>query len=900
MGRPPEDPLALLLPDASADRRESAQRLVTALRIFASDALDSGSSSVHVQLARAQEELEGHRWIEVRAALRDVLLHVAARCVPSSCFRAIGTPEVDHTTAWARLFDRLGDGLRSALGVELLPPGATARAQLESLTGALERLGERTDHTIDRLEASLWRGRLLAVDGRQEAATVALEAVLASHRAPATRPPDRSERRCVREAAAELAALALDVGSVDRAVDACARVGPTASRASECEDALDALALAARWASGASGDARFPDLASVFSRAVGDVPEAWAQLARVVWPGGSHEPGAAAPLDPAARSATGGGVERHALGAQAVVVLLVDSDGRTRTIADDVAPGLRHSVEAWASRRRDAIGSRGTLEHDAVRTGVPHALVRCRERPRDAVVIDRVCIDSGVAPPAALAAIPVLDAEAEVVGLVWAELTHRLLPTAARCGRVARAASDRLAGVDEARAPIQISDRAARPPRPGARARIDDARNELAAAWADAVRGLGLKTAERRWVAFQATAEEGGALVAAAQGGGGLELGPPSEAGAWAVRRAQRTGGHVRYAEDDAPRRPMMHPGAASGAALALRAGGSVRAVLVVESIRRGDARERDVSRWYEQLQGSADRLEIAMLHAVDRERCDGGFVVDCEAPDARRRIERLRAVARTRGDVLVLGEEGSGRRTTARWVAHRRSGPAGPCALSAFGLESDRLEAALAGGGAVVLADVHSLAPPAQASLSRWLDRPLGERPSLVVTATSSRADDAARTSALAGRRLHPDLVARLDRVVVRTSSLRESRHGIPALVRFLVRRFCASVAPAVSGEQRRPAPEVDDAAMGLFWRQPWPGNVAQLDGVVHAAVLASGGVSIDARAAAAALVQRGVDPVQRIASRGPDPRDVASAAWATRTASGRINKTRAALYLG
>ncbi|MEM1450583.1 MAG: hypothetical protein AAGI22_15805 [Planctomycetota bacterium] len=898
MGAPREDPVALLLPDAADTRREAARRLVTALRIFASDALDSGSSSVNVQLERAREELEGHRVVEVRAALRDVLLHAAARCVRASSFTALAVPAADHTSAWARLLDRLGDRLRRELGVELLPAGATARAQLESLVAAQERLAETTEHPADRADADLWRARLVGLDGDRDA-SAPLDALLESLGS-AT---DAQRRRCAREAAADRAARALDAGRPDRAVEACARAaaiaGSVAERPSECEDALDALAHVARWATSTSDCEGVPDLRAAFSGIAGGVPEPWAQLREILASGADG----AAPLGLGPRGTSTDGDRRRTLGAQAVVVLAVDPDGRTRPIDEDVAPGLKHSVDRWAADRRDAIGSRGTIEHDAVRTGAPHALVRCRERPRDGVVIDRACLDPDVAPPAAVVAVPVLDGDAEVVGLVWIELSHRLVPGPARCANVADAASRRLAGEREERTPIRIPWGSSSPPndvgpgrRPSPAARLDDAHDELAAAWSDAMRRVGLKTAERRWVAFQA-ADEAGALVAAAEGGGGVELGRPTEAGAWAVRRAQRTGGHVRYADDDVPRRPMMHRGAASGAALALRAGGSVRAVLVVESIRRGDARERDVARWYERLQDSADRLEVAMLHARDRELFDGGFVVDCEAPDGRRRIERLRAIARTRGDVLVVGEEGSGRRTAARWLGHHRARSTAFAALSAFGLEVDRLEASLAGGGVVVLSDLESLSAPAQAALARWLERPFDARASLVATTTSRRD---APAPAMARGRLHSDLAARLERVVLATPPLRETRHEIPGLVRFLARRFASSVAALERGERPCAVAEIEDAATALLWRQPWPGNAAQLDGVLHAAVLLADGGPVGADAAADALAQRGLDPVLRLPSRDPDPRDVASAAWATRTASGRINKTRTALYLG
>ena len=50
------DPLPLLLPEATEEDIDLAERLARALCILSSDAADSGSSSVHVQLESARDE----------------------------------------------------------------------------------------------------------------------------------------------------------------------------------------------------------------------------------------------------------------------------------------------------------------------------------------------------------------------------------------------------------------------------------------------------------------------------------------------------------------------------------------------------------------------------------------------------------------------------------------------------------------------------------------------------------------------------------------------------------------------------------------------------------------------------------------------------------------------------
>jgi len=902
-----DDPVELLLPDASSARREAATRLTTALRLFASDALDSGSPSVHVQLSRAKDELEGHRVTEIRASLRDVLRHVAARCVSNDSYVTLAAPDGDYTSSWERLLDRLPREERRGLALDIPAPGADALASLRSLVRSLELFAARTGSKYDLNEVSLWSARQLAAAGDVEEAQALLEELLGR----LASVQDSVTRAIRAEALTDVLALQLDAGRLDQAGDTVGRVGPCPARVADCVTPLHALVQITTWARG--GD-RLPRLDALFRQTLSGMPRPWREVGHVVLPDvvartedrtedrGSRLSGATTHAPPA-EAASGAALERRSVGAQALVVLGIGEDGRTRLVHGDVAPALAPGLDAWALRRLDAIVCRGTVEHDVVRTGAATALIRCAERDADGERIDRVCIDASVGAPRSIAVEPVHDGD-EVVGLVWMEFAHRLLPSAARRRSIAQSAGARLGSAERTSISVRVVTDGAGALDP----QEADARAELVATWTEVVRQVGLKTAERRWIAFDTSRGSEAISPVAAGGDGSVVLGDPTEEGAWAVRRALRTGGVVRYGEEDLQARSMLHAGAVTGAALALRHGSDVRSVLVIESARRGDAREKDVGRWYDRLQEHADRIECASVHRRDRVEYDGGFVTDIEAPDARARVGHLRAIARRRVDVLIRGEEGSGRRTAARWLAHaRHKEPAVQrlVTLSGFGLEAERIGTAFERASAVVISDVDWLSPAAQAELTRQLMIPAPRRPALFATLSdpgasrlgsgplTARADTVSPES-----KLHPDLLRRLERVSLRTTPLREARHEIPVLACFLARRFLCGQA-----EQRAPvsAPElVDDTALAGLWRQSWEGNVAALDGVLHAALLRVDGAPIHVDDVRDAIRDLGIDYVTRLPSRDPRAVDVASAAWTTRTATGRINKTRAALYLG
>ena len=146
--------------------------------------------------------------------------------------------------------------------------------------------------------------------------------------------------------------------------------------------------------------------------------------------------------------------------------------------------------------------------------------------------------------------------------------------------------------------------------------------------------------------------------------------------------------------------------------------------------------------------------------------------------------------------------------------------------------------------------------------------------------------------TRPLAEGALCATLTRRLERLELFVPTLAERRDELPGLVLRLARRFAR--------ELGRVQPELSDEVFAALWRQPWSGNVRELENVVYKLVLfaSSGLIGMDDLCSVARRFR--FDLLARSSSREPDLELVEAALRATRTQRGTDNKTRAALYMG
>ncbi|WP_145201845.1 hypothetical protein [Planctomycetes bacterium Poly30] len=955
--------MTLLMPGASASEVDFAERLTRALCLLSSDAVDSGSSSVRVQMGSAREELDHYHSGTVGRLLQDLLIHVALQSLPPATYLTLPAPRRAYAEAWSHAFALTTEEERRFLGLEVPVPGMHPLEILRTLVEALERHGrwsrerrsssraeERREggqgpSTVAEIHAQLWRVRYQRL--AEEPAAAQTEALLEALLGQLSQKRGARARSLRTTVLSDLLALHLDRGQMIAARETVRRAGPTAQHPADARSPMDLLALAVKWM---MGDPGLPALEAVFQTvsAAGAAPLGWTELVQHVDPARkARRHGMAAAEEGRTRWTAEAAAARRSWGASALIVSLVRPNGRLEIVHEDVAPGLMDSLPRWTAHHRNALAERGTPEHEVGCRAVPLVLIATQDRPEMANRIaaaslaragreSRGPLEVSGSPPMALVVEPILDGDGEVAGLLWLEFSTRLVPASVHRAAAARALFERYGKAEEHRLSETrgLLEKLAAPEERGLSGdegpRAAAAAAETSAAWEKVLAALQLKTAERRWIAFHVEGEAPAfRLRMVADGGEARDrLGAARIDGAWAIRRCLRTGGAIRYGLDqsegegedqDAGPLPaslpaMLHRGAVSGVALPLHRNGRVMAVLSLESVRRGDAREQDVDRWFETLQAAGPLVEATILSTLDRRGFDGGFAFSEQDPDFLQEYEALCALGRSRADVLIGGETGAGRRTLARLI-HQAGTLTGvtstvePCPAvevrAAFGLEPEEIRE-IAGSqdvSTLAVADLEWLSPAAQAALTDVCAKPLGQRPR--VLATIGSRDDASGES-----RLHPHLVRQLGRVTVRCRSLRDRRHAIPVLAEFLLRRMV--------DREGGPRLEVDDAAMATLWRQPWAENIAGLEAVLSGLFLrfghpvaeswgadpgcgeAGGAVAVGVEETLAAILDAGLEIVPRLPSRAPRESDLLAALWVTRTATQRLNKTRAAMYLG
>ncbi len=250
------------------------------------------------------------------------------------------------------------------------------------------------------------------------------------------------------------------------------------------------------------------------------------------------------------------------------------------------------------------------------------------------------------------------------------------------------------------------------------------------------------------------------------------------------------------------------------------------------------------------------------LVPAVD-EPLDGPVVEDLRSREV---LELARRVAQSEATVLVHGESGTGKEVFARYIHQCSPRADGPfIAINCAAIPENMLEAMLFGyergaftgayqsapgkfeqaqGGTLLLDEISEMSLPLQAKILRVLQERelerLGGRKLIEldvrVLATTNRK---LREEVSAGR-FREDLYYRLNVFPLALPPLRERQRDILPLARHLLRK---NLRPGQA------LPELSNEAKQQLLSHSWPGNIRELDNLMHRALILTNGGLIQAQ---------------------------------------------------
>ncbi|MET0935880.1 MAG: sigma-54 dependent transcriptional regulator [Luteibacter sp.] len=308
---------------------------------------------------------------------------------------------------------------------------------------------------------------------------------------------------------------------------------------------------------------------------------------------------------------------------------------------------------------------------------------------------------------------------------------------------------------------------------------------------------------------------------------------------------------------DDAPDLPIVAMTAWGSVDLAVRA----MRLGIADFVEKPWTNERMVHTVRGQIALRALRDENRRLRAeaaLGRE--PGQMLCQCDSSAMRRVNELAQRVAAADANVLVLGENGTGKSLMARDIhamSRRADGPLIRVDMATLP-ESRFLEAMfgedgspnrpgrfeLAHGGSLVMEEVGTIGPLQQTKLLRILEEGELERSGSsrtrrvdvrVISTTNADLDEAIRTN-----RFRRDLLYRLNAMQIRLPSLRERVEDIVPLARHFLLRECQRL-----GRQELFFAPSAERTLRAY---DWPGNVRELEHAIERAVLLAGRDEIEA----------------------------------------------------
>jgi DNA-binding NtrC family response regulator len=295
-----------------------------------------------------------------------------------------------------------------------------------------------------------------------------------------------------------------------------------------------------------------------------------------------------------------------------------------------------------------------------------------------------------------------------------------------------------------------------------------------------------------------------------------------------------------------------------------MTAWGSVE--VAVEAMRRG-ARDFVQKPWENARLLTIVRTQVELARALRRQqrleaenrslKPDVRPLLIAEAPSMRTVLELIQRVGPSEANVLVTGENGTGKGTVAQAI-HSVSGRTGKglVTVNAGGLSEGVFESELFGhvkgaftdaktdrvgrfeladGGTLFLDEIANVPLNLQPKLLRVLEtgdfERVGSSRTRHVDVRILSATNANIADEVGSGRFRQDLLFRLNTIEIALPPLRDRREDIPALASHFLRQHAQRYRKNING--------FESAALQALLDHPWPGNIRELDHAVERGVL-------------------------------------------------------------
>src|SRR6266513_5814964 len=219
--------------------------------------------------------------------------------------------------------------------------------------------------------------------------------------------------------------------------------------------------------------------------------------------------------------------------------------------------------------------------------------------------------------------------------------------------------------------------------------------------------------------------------------------------------------------------------------------------------------------------------------------------------------FELIESVAASEANILIQGENGTGKELIANAIHYKSKRSKGPfIKINCAAIPKDLIESELFGykkgaftgasmdkegrfemaeGGSLLLDEIGEMPPYLQTKLLRVLQereyRPIGSDRIVHVDFRLICATNIDLDAALRDGKLREDLYFRINTITLRVPPLRERTEDIPLLCDYFLDKF--------RNRYQKNVKSISPAAYHLLIRNRWPGNVRELENAIERAVL-------------------------------------------------------------